>query len=590
MTQRNEQSPGEPAFSATTSPVTAPVADSSPWAPLRQRAFRWLWLGVLISYIGTWMQTVGAQWLVVEGPNAATVVALVQAANTLPVMLLALPGGVLADSFDRRWLLFTVQAYFFVVGVLLVVLTIAGQMPPVLLLAFTFALGVGAAVQLPAWQAVIPELVPRTQLGAATRLEMVGVNFARSVGPALAGLVIAWSGVPAVFALNALSVTFLAAALLFWRRRQTASEVGRERFVPALRAGGRYVWHEPVVRRILLRTMLFIAPAVVLWALLPLVATQRLGLGADGYGVLFAALGIGAVLGALVLGRVRARLSTNAMLGAACVLYAAGLAAIVLAPNFGVALVILVFTGLAWTAAISTLNAELALFLPVWVRARGLAVYMVVFTGSMSAGALDLGIAGRGFGVTNHLLSRGRRGDGRRDCWSFLVSAGDRQPGPRAGCLLGRAQTGFRACTRRGTGPRDRRVRRHPGAGAGVPRGDVSPAPGSPANRRDKLGALPRRRATRSLRRDLQRAIVGGAPASARRPPDRNRPGDRGSGAGVSPILRHGPNICYRRSCQKFDLRSETRTSSRPSISTEISRRFGPAGHAAGTPTGPTHH
>ena len=397
MRQRNKPSAGEPAVTATTSPT--PVTESSPWAPLRRRAFRWLWVGVLISYIGTWMQTIGAQWLVVDGPNAATVVALVQAANTLPVMLLALPGGVLADSFDRRWLLFTVQAYFFVVGVLLVVLTIAGQMPPVLLLAFTFALGVGAAVQLPAWQSVIPELVPRTQLGAATRLEMVGVNFARSVGPALAGLVIAWSGVPAVFALNALSVTFLAIALLFWRRRQTASEVGRERFVPALRAGGRYVWHEPVVRRILLRTMLFIAPGVVLWALLPLVATQRLGLGADGYGVLFAALGIGAVLGALVLGRVRARLSTNAMLGAACVLYAAGLAAIVSAPNFGVALVILVFTGLAWTGAISTLNAELALFLPVWVRARGLAVYMVVFTGSMSAGALAWGLLAEGLGL-----------------------------------------------------------------------------------------------------------------------------------------------------------------------------------------------
>ena len=398
MAQRTEETAGE-TVSATTSPAKAVATESSPWAPLRQRAFRWLWLGVLISNVGTWMQTVGAQWLVVDGPNAAALVALVQAANTLPVMLLALPGGVLADSFDRRWLLFTVQAYFFVVGSLLVVLTVTGQMPPVLLLTFTFALGVGAAVQLPAWQSVIPELVPRTQLAAATRLEMVGVNLARSVGPALAGLIIAWSGVPAVFALNALSVTFLAIALLFWRRRQTVSEVGRERFVPALRAGGRYVWHEPVVRRILLRTMLFIAPGMVLWALLPLVATQRLGLGADGYGALFAALGLGAIVGALVLGRVRTRLSTNAMLGTAGILYAAGLATIVLAPNFGVALVILVFMGLAWTAVISTLNSELALFLPVWVRARGLAVYMVVFTGSMSAGALAWGLLAEVLGL-----------------------------------------------------------------------------------------------------------------------------------------------------------------------------------------------
>src|SRR5215208_8252366 len=214
MRQRNKPSAGEPAVTATTSPT--PVTESSPWAPLRRRAFRWLWVGVLISYIGTWMQTIGAQWLVVDGPNAATVVALVQAANTLPVMLLALPGGVLADSFDRRWLLFTVQAYFFIVGVLLTVLTVAGLMPPALLLAFTFAIAIGAAVQLPTWQAMIPQLVPRSQLRAATRLEMVGVNLARAAGPALAGLVIAGFGVPVVFGLNALSVVFLAAALLLW--------------------------------------------------------------------------------------------------------------------------------------------------------------------------------------------------------------------------------------------------------------------------------------------------------------------------------------------------------------------------------------
>src|SRR3712207_3067432 len=125
------------------------AADSPAWAPLRRRAFRWLWLGVLISSVGTMMQTVGAQWLLVDAPNAAALVALVQAANTLPMMLLALAGGVLADSFDRRWLLFTVQAYFLIVGSLLAVLTAAGPMPPAVLLAFTFALGAGVALQQP---------------------------------------------------------------------------------------------------------------------------------------------------------------------------------------------------------------------------------------------------------------------------------------------------------------------------------------------------------------------------------------------------------------------------------------------------------
>jgi len=395
MTQR--ESAGDPAASGT--PTSIAPAESSPWAPFRQRAFRWLWIGVLISWIGTWMQVVGAQWLLIDAPNAATVVALVQVANTLPVMLLALPGGVLADSFDRRWLLFTIQVYFFLVGALLAALTFAELMPPALLLAFTFTLAIGAAVQLPSWQATLPELVPRNQLRAAARLEMVGVNVARSVGPALAGLVIASFGVPVVFALNALSVVFLAVALLFWRRSPAESQARRERFVPALRAGSRYVWHEPVVRRIMLRAALFVTPAIALWALLPLIASQQLGLGADGYGALFGALGVGAIIGALVLGRVRDRLSSNGMLATAGLFYALVLAAIVLTDNFPIALVTLVLAGVAWIAVISTLNAELQLFLPVWVRARGLGIYMVTFTGSMTVGALIWGLVAEVIGL-----------------------------------------------------------------------------------------------------------------------------------------------------------------------------------------------
>ena len=383
----------------------AGAADSSAWAPLRHRAFRWLWIGVLISWVGTWMQTVGAQWLLVDAPNAAALVALVQAVNTLPVMLLALPGGVLADSFDRRWLLVTVQVYFFVVAGLLAFLTAVGQMTPVLLLAFTFALGAGGAVQLPTWQAMMPELVPRTHLRAAARLDLVGVNLSRSVGPALAGVVIAHlGGVPVVFALNAFSVVFFAIALLMWRRQPLGSDVRRERFIPALRAGGRYVWHEPVVRRILLRAILFITPGMALWALLPLIASRRLGLGADGYGALFGALGLGAIVGAVVLGRVRDRLSTNGMMAAAGVLYAAASAVIVLVPSFVAALLTLLLAGLAWMAVTSTLAAELQLFLPPWVRARGLAIYTVTFTGSLTAGALLWGLVDEGIGLQPAIL------------------------------------------------------------------------------------------------------------------------------------------------------------------------------------------
>jgi MFS family permease len=351
------------------------------------------------------MQTVGAQWLVVHAPNAPVLVSLVQAANFLPVMLLALPGGVLADSFDRRWLLFTVQAYVFVACILLAALTAAGQVTPTLLLAFTFALGAAGAVQLPTWGATLPELVPRTQLRAASALDLVSVNVSRAIGPALAGLVIAHlGGVPVVFALNGISVVFLAIALLAWRRPGTGAGNGRERFVPALRAGGRYVWHDPVVRRILFRAITFIAPGVALWALLPVIASRRLGLGADGYGALFGALGAGAVVGALVLRRVRTRLSTNGILGAAAVLYAAALAVIVLTSSFPAALTILVFAGAAWMSATSTLQAELQLVLPIWVRARGLAIYAITFAGSQAAGALIWGLIANQVGLRPAVL------------------------------------------------------------------------------------------------------------------------------------------------------------------------------------------
>lgn len=373
---------------------------SSPWAPLARGAFRWLWVGMLFSWIGTWMQTVGAQWLLVDAPNAPVLVSLVQAATTLPLMLLALPGGVLADSFDRRRLLIIVQAYLVVLGIALAALTAAGRMPPALLLAFTFALGVGAAVQLPTWQAMIPELVPRTQLRSAAQLDQVSVNGARAIGPAVAGLVIAYfGGVPAVFALYAVCAVVFAVALFFWRRPDAGSQGRRERFVPALRAGGRYVWHEPVVRRILLRVILFVPAAMALWTLLPLIASQRLGLGAAAYGALFGAFGAGAIMGAAVLGRVRGRVSTNGLLTLAGLVYAAASASIVLVPGLLGALLILVLAGLAWMAVASTFAAELQLFLPAWVRARAFAIYMVTFTGSMTLGALVWGQVAGKFGL-----------------------------------------------------------------------------------------------------------------------------------------------------------------------------------------------
>jgi len=375
------------------------------WAPLRHAAYRSIWLAVLFSNVGTWMQTVGAQLLLVGEPRASTLVALVQTASTLPVVLLALPGGVLADTFDRRRMLLTVQCYMATVGVVLAALTAAGQMRPPLLLVLTFALGVGTALTAPAYQALIPDLVPRRELASAAALGAVSMNLARAVGPALAGLIIARIGTAAVFAINAATFVVFAGVLLLWRREPVDNSGNRERFPSALRAGGRYVRHSPVVRRLLLRVTLFLLPAVALWALLPLIATDRLALGAAGYGLLLAALGIGAVAGAVLLPRFRRMLSPNRQLIVASAVFALSTAVVGTVDVPGVVFVALLPAGAAWVAVLSTMNATLQLFLPAWVRARGLAIYQMTFFGAQALGALAWGLIAESAGLVPAFLT-----------------------------------------------------------------------------------------------------------------------------------------------------------------------------------------
>jgi MFS family permease len=389
----------------TTEPTTKPRPPSA-WVALRVAVFRNLWLALLASNIGTWMQTVGAQWLLVDEPNASVLVAVVQTAGMLPALLLALPAGAVADSFDRRRLLISVQTYMLAVGVILTGLTAIGQMPPALLLTLTFALGVGNALTIPAWQALIPELVPRDQLPSASALAAISMNVARSVGPAIAGVLIAWTGVATVFAINAASYLVLAVVLATWRRSTDADNGRPERFTSALRAGGRYVRHSPVVRRILLRACLFVVPGSALWALLPLEA-RRLGLDSSGYGLLLAALGVGAVGGAVVMPRLREGLSANTLLAAASLAYAASAVTVALAPAAWLAVAALPLAGTAWTTVLSSTNVAMQLFLPVWVRARGLAVLQIVFAGGQALGALAWGVLADAAGLAAAQIAAG---------------------------------------------------------------------------------------------------------------------------------------------------------------------------------------
>jgi MFS family permease len=380
---------------------------SSTWAPLRLRLFRWVWIATLVSNIGTWMQTVGAQWLLVGHAHASALVALVQTATTLPVLLLALPAGVLADVVDRRRLLIASQAFQTAVAAAMALLAAAHRLSPTVLLGLTFALGCGATFSLPAQQAIIPELVPREDLAAASALGGMNQNLARSIGPALAGAVVARFGAGTVFTLNAVSFLLFVVVLAGWRR--PARDVGDEpeRLLSALRAGVRYIRHSPVTRRILFCTGAFVVPASALWALLPVVASRRLGLGAGGYGVLLAALGVGAVCGALLLRRLRARLTDHRVVTGAFVVYAGALVVAGAVRNTVVVAAAMVPAGLAWIAVLALVNASLQLFLPNWVRARGLSVYQMVLFGGLAVASAAWGAIAGGLGLV----------------WAFVVAA-----------------------------------------------------------------------------------------------------------------------------------------------------------------------
>jgi MFS family permease len=373
---------------------------TSTWAPLRVSVFRWLWLASLVSNVGAWMQTVGAQWLLVHAANAAILVSLVQTADMLPDVLFAIVGGVLADILDRRRLIISVQLGLAVAGALLTAFTIAGHISPALLLMFTFIIGSGSVFITPAYQSLVPQLVPRDDVPSAVQLNSINVNIARAVGPGIAGVVIAHFGVGADFALNAGTFLVYALVVAFWRPPANLTPQLPERFMSALRAGGRYVRYSPIVRRILLRATLFLVPASALWGLLPLVASRRLDLGPSGYGLLLGALGVGAVAGATFMSKLRAKASANAIVAVSSGFFCAAFVVVALLHSTIGDVIILIPTGATWVWMLATLNTSLQLFLPAWVRARGLSIYQMVLFGAQGLGAVVWGVIADAYGLT----------------------------------------------------------------------------------------------------------------------------------------------------------------------------------------------
>ncbi len=382
---------------AETSEPESVGADRSPrqavtaWDPLREPVFRALWIASLVSNVGTWMQNVGGAWLMVSLTPSPELVALMQTATSLPVLIVGLPAGSLADLVDRRRLLLVTQTWMLLCAATLGVLTLTGRTTPLLLLALTFFLGLGATANGPAWQATTPEVVSRRRLPAAIALNSAGFNIARALGPALGGLVVAALGPAANFLLNALSFLGTILVLYFWHREPRPPAVHRERLLGATRAGLRYARHAPEMRAVLGRAGLFIVCASAIWALLPLVARQELGLDASGYGLLVGSLGVGAVGGALLYPRFRVRWPVDRLVPAATLLFALcllGLAWLRFVPLVCLALAL---AGVGWMATNSSFQIAVQTGTPAWVRARAIGTYLLVFQGGLALGSAAWG-------------------------------------------------------------------------------------------------------------------------------------------------------------------------------------------------------
>ena len=376
----------------TATEATAAVP-ASPWAPLRERAFLLIWSAALVSNIGTWMHDVAAAWLMTSLTPEPLMVALVQAATSLPVFLLALPAGALADLIDRRRLLLTLQIAAAALTVLLALIVATGAVTPLLLLGLTFLLGSLAAIGAPAWQAITPDLVGRALLTQAVALNGVGINIARAIGPALGGLVITTLGLTWPFVANALSFLAVILALLLWRPPpRPASILPAERLMGAMRSGVRFACGSRELRATIVRAAAFFPVASAFWSLLPLMVRGPLGGGPALYGTLLGAVGLGAVTAAFLLPPLKRRLGADSLVRAGTALLAFGMALLALLPMTATGLLGCLLAGGAWIAVLSSLNVSAQLALPGWVRSRGLAVTLAVFFGSMTAGSVLWGL------------------------------------------------------------------------------------------------------------------------------------------------------------------------------------------------------
>jgi MFS family permease len=373
---------------ARSGPVRTPrAAPLSPWAPLHHRVFAALFAAQLGSNIGSFFQAVAAAWLMGDLTSSPTPVALIQTASLLPVLVLGLVAGALADIMDRRKLLIATQAWMTACAGALAVLTLLDVVTPAGLLGLTFAMGVGAALMVPAWQAIQPDLVPAEEFSQAVALSSLTFNTGRAIGPALAGALVAAAGPGWAFVVNALSFVGVAAVLLWWRPEQVATRLPPETLAGAVRTGWRYGANAPALRAVLIRTAAFAPPAAAVQALLPLVVRDRLGLGPGAFGLMLGCFGLGAVIAAVVRPRLEVLLTPDRLLVATSFVVAAVLVVTATTLTPWVLAIALGIAGGAWTTGTVTTTVATQRALPWWVRARGLGLYQIVLAGGIAIGS-----------------------------------------------------------------------------------------------------------------------------------------------------------------------------------------------------------
>ena len=373
-------------------------------SPFRFPVFRSVWIASTLSNFGSLIQSVGASWMMLSIAPSPDMVALVQASTSLPIMLLSLVAGAMADNMDRRKVMLFAQAFMLLVSVVLALSAWSGLVGPWLLLLFTFLIGCGAAFHAPAWQASVGDMVPRPEVPGAVALNSMGFNIARSVGPAIGGAIVAAAGAAAAFAVNAVSYISLITVLARWRLPPRTQSLPTETLGIAMAAGVRYVYMSPHIRAVLVRSAVFGVGASSILALLPLVAKHLVAGGPLTYGLLLGAFGAGAVSGALVAVRLRAVLSTEAIVRWAGFGLAVAAAIMSVSTFLALTMLGLFLAGAGWMLSLSTFNVAVQLSAPRWVVARALSLYQMFAFGGLAAGSWLWGEVAADAGLTTALL------------------------------------------------------------------------------------------------------------------------------------------------------------------------------------------